>query len=252
MLKLQNVSKSFLSDGQSLEIIKGITLEFAKPEVVAVVGPNGSGKTTLLKIIAGLEQPTSGEVWWHNRLLILAKPRLGYLFQNCSRSLFPWQTVRQHFAFARGLGPVTPAEGDQQINQLLRRLRLVEHQARYPYHLSGGMQQIVALGRALLLEPELFLLDEPFGALDYHTSIKLQELFAEVWEERPVPTLLVTHTVDEAIYLADRIVLLSPGPSTILKEFFVNLPHPRRFEHRHDPVFLNLRQEILESMRGFL
>ncbi len=252
MLRLEQVAKEMVEPGQASPVIKEISLELNKPEVVALVGPNGSGKTTLLNMIAGLDSATSGTILWKDQSIEQIKPRVGFLFQNYQQSLFPWQTVTEHLAFALRHQPYSAGHKQRLISTFLTQLKLTEHQAKYPYELSGGMQQLVALGRVLLFEPELLIFDEPFAALDYHTAIKIQEFFAEWWEEHPVPALLVTHTLDEAIYLADRIIVISERPSRIVAEFTVDLPRPRRFEHRHHPHFLDVRQQLLHTMRSFL
>lgn len=226
MLKIINLTKNY----GATAILDGVSFALPKGEIVALLGPNGSGKTTLLKILAGLERADGGVIE-----RVAGKTHLelniSLIFQNHKESLLPWKTVRQNIEFVLMASPsrirdevgiLTVKRQNEQANlqvveSLLDELCLREHANKYPYHLSGGLSQLTALARALATRPDILLLDEPFAALDYHTSIKLQEHFLQVLKKYGITAVLVTHSVDEALKMASRIVVLSRAPARVAR-----------------------------------
>jgi len=214
----------------------------AAGEMVALLGPSGCGKSTLLRLVAGLDKPTSGELRVGNELISGPSADRGLMFQD--PNLFPWLTVRRNVQaglVARGV----LREKRGEVDEFLRLTGLEKFAEAYPHQLSGGMAQRAALARALVNHPKVLLLDEPLGALDAFTRMRMQDEVLRIWEARGTTMLLVTHDIDEAIYMADRIVLMSPRPGRIERVIEVELPRPRQ---RNDEAFLHLRAKILEML----
>jgi NitT/TauT family transport system ATP-binding protein/sulfonate transport system ATP-binding protein len=242
-LLVREVIKVFATpDGGSLTALDRASLTLAAGELVSLVGPSGCGKSTLLRLLAGLDRPTSGE------LLIGAEPitgpsaERGLIFQD--PNLFPWLTVRgnvQAGLVARGV--LRQRRGE--VDELLRLVGLEAFAKVYPHQLSGGMAQRAALARALVNHPRVLLLDEPLGALDQFTRMRMQDEVLRLWQARGTTMLLVTHDIDEAIYMSDRIALMTPRPGRIERILDITLPRPRQ---RNSPQFLELRATILELL----
>jgi len=220
MLKIVGLRKSYAQTA----VLDGVSFELPNGEIVALLGPNGSGKSTILKILAGLESADGGIIELGGRFASCSPERneggkrpyvCSLIFQNHRESLLPWKTVRQNIEFVLELKRRDEALKAAIVEKLLDELCLREHQAKYPYHLSGGLSQLTALARALATQPDILLLDEPFAALDYHTSIKLQKHFLEVLKKYGITAVLVTHSVDEALKMASRIVILSRAPARV-------------------------------------
>lgn len=238
MIELKAVSKQYGSQ----PILEGISFSIGAGEIVALMGPNGCGKSTLLKMLAGFEAPTAGTI---SRP---ARP-VGVVFQNVIESLFPWQTVEGHVNMAARAARSTAPERREEI---LAMLGLTKYRNKYPYELSGGLSQLTAIARAVAQEPELFLLDEPFAALDYYTSLLVVERLIDLLAARPMTTVLVTHTLEQAILLADRIIIISPGPGKIVGEVKVPLPRPRRGKIVGTPEFDIIYRDAFQYLQGFL
>ncbi|HXD00575.1 MAG TPA: ABC transporter ATP-binding protein [Verrucomicrobiae bacterium] len=244
-LRARDVCKSFPAPGNPgvrTLALAGVSLSIEAGELVSLVGPSGCGKSTLLRLIAGLDFPDSGE------LLVGAGPipgpsaERGLVFQD--PNLFPWLTVRRNIEaglVARGV----LHEKRQEVDEFMRLVGLESFANAYPHHLSGGMAQRVALARALINHPKVLLLDEPLGALDAFTRMKMQDEVLRLWQARRTTMLLVTHDIDEAIYMSDRIVIMSPRPGRIEQIIPVTLDRPRQ---RNSPEFLHLRGDILEQL----
>jgi nitrate/nitrite transport system ATP-binding protein len=245
-LELRNVCKSYAQDGGNLEVLKDINLTMAEGEFVAVVGFSGSGKTTLIATIAGLETPDSGQVLFKGQPVHEAGPDRAVVFQNYS--LMPWLSVNGNVALAVDAvhGRWSAAQRAEQVRRYISMVGLAHAAERRPAELSGGMRQRVAVARALSMQPDLLLLDEPLSALDALTRGKLQDEIEEIWERERKTVILVTNDVDEALLLADRIIALTPGPGASFgREFKVALPRPRdRKAVNHDSAFKRLRVEI--------
>lgn len=249
-LSLSGILKVFGSGSSETIAIGHVDLEVREGEFLVVVGPSGCGKSTLLQIAAGLAQPSGGRVQFEGKAVHAPPPGIVYLFQQYSKSLFPWRTVKANVAFAvehlPGWNRRTVAEHSHQHLQMVG---LAEFGERYPWQLSGGMQQRVAIARALAARPRVLLMDEPFSSVDALTRMELHSMILDLWEQQRFTAVLVTHDVDEAVFLADRIAVLSTRPSTIRRTIETELPRPRDgITTRELPRFLELRHLLLEML----
>ncbi len=225
-LEVDRVSKRYPADqGEGIEALREISLEVPEGEFVCILGPSGCGKTTLLRIIAGLEAPTAGEVRVDGVPVTGPTPRLGMIFQDYS--LYPWRRVIENVAFGLELAGTGKAERLERAREYLDLVGLSAFADAFPYELSGGMRQRVAVARALATDPAVVLMDEPFGALDAQTRNAMQLELLEIWARTRKTVLFVTHSVDEAVFLADRIVVLSARPGTVREVVEVCDPRPR-------------------------
>jgi NitT/TauT family transport system ATP-binding protein len=254
MFRLEGVAKSYGGKhGRLTEALDSIDIEVKRGEFLAIVGPSGGGKSTLLQIIAGLTPASSGRVMLDGRPVTAPPPEAIYLFQQYSKSLFPWRTVGANVLFAFERRPdLSLREKRERARDYLAMVGLADFFDHYPWQLSGGMQQRVAIARALAAAPRALLMDEPFSAVDALTRLELQSLILDIWDKaEDLTVVLVTHDVDEAVYLADRVAVLSRRPSQIVRIFEPNLPRPRRaVETREDPIFLRYRHELLNLLLG--
>jgi NitT/TauT family transport system ATP-binding protein/sulfonate transport system ATP-binding protein len=242
-LRLRDVCKAFRGpDGAEVVALDRVTLDVAAGEMVALIGPSGCGKSTLLRMLAGLDRPTSGSLWVGSQPIEGPGAERGLMFQD--PSLFPWKTVRRNIE----TGPAARGvlrQHRREVDDYLRLTGLTPFADSYPHQLSGGMAQRAALARALINHPKVLLLDEPLGALDQFTRMKMQDEVVRIWRTRRTTMVLVTHDIDEALYMCDRIVVMTPRPGRIERVMDVPLERPR---HRNDARFLELRAEILEMM----
>ena len=233
-VSLRNLSKSFTRKGKELSVIKDVNLDIKSGEIVALLGPSGCGKSTLLRLIAGLEQPTSGEVTIDERKIVGLDDRCSIVFQE--PRLLPWRTIVENVELGlRG------RKDNGKALQLLAEVGLGDFAACLPRQVSGGMAQRAALSRALISEPQVLLLDEPLAALDALTRLQMQDLLSQLVATTGVTIILVTHDIDEALYLADRIVVLGERGQGIKRTFELNLPHPR---DRKDAAVASVRTEL--------
>ena len=230
---IDNVSKVFDSDGRNMVALQDIDLEIPRGQFVCLLGPSGCGKSTLLNAIAGFAPPTSG------RIVADGVPERGMVFQEYA--LFPWMTVEQNVGFGLEIKGMARAEIAQRVAGLLRLLSLEDFAKRYPKDLSGGMRQRVAIARVLALDSPILLMDEPFGALDALTRRNLQDELLRLWAELKKTVIFVTHSIEEAIYLADRIVVMTYRPGTIKRDMLVDLP---RLRDPAAPEFNALKREL--------
>ncbi len=240
--RAEAVSHAYEIDGRRLDVLAGIDLTVAPGEFVALLGPSGCGKSTLLRLAAGLEQPRQGRVLEDGAPIAEPDPSRILVFQD--PTLFPWRTVWKNVATgleARGLLP----RERHRVDQALALVKLEAFAKAYPHQLSGGMAQRVAIARALVNDPKLLLLDEPFGKLDSLTRLTMQNELLALWKRSGFTALLVTHDVEEALLLADRVIVLSDRPARIVAELTVDKPHPRR---RDDADLVHLRAEILAKL----
>jgi sulfonate transport system ATP-binding protein len=243
-VRLRRVSKQFrAAGGGKVYALSSIDLEPTSGEVVALVGQSGCGKSTFLRLVAGLEAPTSGEITLGGQSISGPDPRCAMVFQE--HRLFPWLTVAENVAF--GLRDVARDEQRERVDEHLASVGLSGFERAYPHQLSGGMAQRVALARALARRPAVLLLDEPFAALDAFTKVKLQEELGHLRERARPTTLLVTHDIEEAVFLADRIVVLSERPGSIRAELTVDLARPR---DRTSSAFAWWRRRVLRELSG--
>jgi NitT/TauT family transport system ATP-binding protein len=245
LLEIKDVSKLFLSDGKQMEALHEINLSIGENEFVCFIGPSGCGKTTLLRIIAGLEAPSIGTAYLEGQPIRGPGPERGMVFQEYS--LFPWRTVLENVEFGPELRGVPKAEREERSRQYLKLVGLDKFEHRYPHELSGGMKQRVAIARALVNDPKALLMDEPFGALDAQTRNIMQSELLRIWEEEKKTIVFITHSVDEAIYLADRIVIMSARPGRIKDIISIDLPRPRM---RTCQNVNEIRARILDDLRS--
>ena len=233
------VNKVFKSDDREVGALKDLNLDIPDGQFVCLLGPSGCGKSTLLNAIAGFALPSSGSITTNGKLVAEPGPDRGMVFQEYA--LFPWMTVEQNVAFGLEIKGVAKAEIQARVTQLLDKLGLIDFRSRFPKDLSGGMRQRVAIARVLALDSPIMLMDEPFGALDALTRRNLQDELLRIWDEFKKTIVFVTHSIEEAIYLADRIVVMTYRPGTIKRDITVTLP---RLRDPADPEFNALKREL--------
>ena len=238
---IKNVDRIYTdAEGAKVEALHDVDLDIKAGEFISIIGPSGCGKTTLLRLIAGLDKAQSGELSIDDEPIKDVDPERGYVFQQ--GSLFPWLTVEDNIAYGLKARKVYK-KNKANIGKYISMVGLEGFERSYPHQISGGMAQRVAIARALINEPKALLLDEPMGALDSFTRADLQDKLLELWKDNATTMILVTHDIDEAIYLSDRIVIMTPRPGKISKIIDVDLPRPR---HRGGVEFLAMRKHILE------
>jgi NitT/TauT family transport system ATP-binding protein len=249
MIALNGISKTYLSRlGETVMALSSIDLSIDEKEFVTLLGPSGCGKSTLLKIIIGLIPPTTGYVTIHNQEVIKPRRDVGMVFQQSL--LLPWRNVLDNV-----LLPIEILRKDRLVyrtaaQDLLRLVGLADFERKFPRELSGGMQQRVSICRALVHDPSILLMDEPFGSLDALTREELGIELTEIWEKRKKTVVFVTHSINEAVYLADRVVILTPRPGTIAKIISVPLPRPRNVSMQSSTTFRHLVDEIRTLIFG--
>jgi NitT/TauT family transport system ATP-binding protein len=246
-LELRKVAKDYTVRGRTIRALDGIDLEVSRGDFVCVVGASGSGKSTLLSLVAGLIAPTEGEVVLDGVLVTGPGPDRGLVFQ--AGALYPWRSVERNVSFGLELLPIDAAERGRRVDWYLAETGLAAVRKSLPRQLSGGQQQRVAIARALACEPEVLLLDEPFGALDVQTKEDMQVLIRQVWADTGTTVLMVTHDVEEAVFLGGRVVVLASDPGRIAADVVVDLPSDRGLGVKRDPAFLALRAQIEDLVR---
>jgi NitT/TauT family transport system ATP-binding protein len=241
-LRIEAVSRVFpgVRGGPPTRALERTDLEVQDNDFICILGPSGCGKSTLLRIVAGLDQPTTGRVLLDGQAVERAGPDRGMVFQ--SYTLFPWLTVRDNILFGSRSTP-------EKAEKLIARIGLRGFENHYPKMLSGGMQQRTALARALANDPKILLLDEPFGALDNQTRALMQELLLGIWETDRKTVLFVTHDIDEAIFMANRVAVMSARPGRIKSEARIELPHPRHYTMKTSPEFSAYKARLTEEIR---
>jgi NitT/TauT family transport system ATP-binding protein len=231
--------------------VDGISLKAARGEIVSIVGPSGCGKSTVLRCIAGLQRPTSGTITIDGVIATGVPERLGVVFQDYSRSLYPWLTNRDNVALPLRHAQRTRARRREIALRALASVGLSDTASRYPWQLSGGMQQRVAIARAIACDPVLLLMDEPFGSVDAQTREDLEDLVLRLRRESGITMVLVTHDIDESVYTGDRVVVLTGAPGRVRADLAVQLPEPRdQITTRELPEFVHLRAEVGRLVRG--
>ena len=225
-----------------LQVFQDINLEFNEREIVTVVGPSGCGKTTLLRCIDGLMPVTEGEIRIEGDLITTPREGVAMVFQHFG--LFPWKTVAQNVGYGLKLAGVSKAEIDEKVPYFIKLVGLEGFETVFPYQLSGGMQQRCGLARALAMEPSVLLMDEPFAAVDAQTREILQFELLKIWEMRPMTMVFVTHSIEEAVLMGDRVVVLKGRPSSVFEIIDVNLPAPRDRSTLAHPRFSELREHV--------
>ncbi len=241
ILEIKGVNRIYKDEENLVNALRDINLSVQRGEFVSIIGSSGCGKTTLLRLIAGLDQPQSGELFLNGERITEPSPSRGYVFQQ--GGLFQWLTVEQNIASGLKARHVYK-QNKHKVAEYISLIGLDGFEKSYPHQISGGMAQRVAIARALINDPDLLLLDEPMGALDSFTRADIQDKLLELRKSNDATMILVTHDVDEAIYLSDRIVIMTPRPGKISEIMEVNIPHPR---HRGGTEFLAMRRNILEK-----
>ena len=252
MVEIQRVSKSFqktVKDNTAeIKALAEINLSIRENEFISIIGPSGCGKTTLLKIIDGLIPHDSGQILINGKRISAPGPDRAVVFQTFA--LLPWRTVLANVEFSLELSRVAKEERTAVARDYLKRVGLEEFENHYPHELSGGMQQRAGLARALAVNPMILLMDEPFGSVDAQTRQLLQEELLQLWQRERKTVIFITHSMDEAVYLSDRVVIMTPRPGQVAEILDVPLPRPRiADEVRRDPKFVDLTNYIWESLK---
>lgn len=252
MLEISNLGKMYGQGRDAVHAVGSIGLSTRQGEFLSVVGPSGCGKTTLLQCVAGLIAPSSGTVRFAGRPVEGPPEGLAVVFQDYSRSLFPWMSVLGNIQAALVTKPINRSERRDRSQDALAMVGLDGMGALYPWQLSGGMQQRVAIARALVTSPALLVMDEPFASVDAQMRIQLEDLLLSLWAKQQATILFVTHDIDEAAYMSDRILVLSPRPSRVLKEIVVDMERPRhQILTKASAHFHAIRAEILDMMQSW-
>ena len=245
-ISVRDVRKEFDLGKEVFTALDGVSLDIADNEFITVVGPSGCGKSTLMNILAGLEQPPSGEALVDGRTVSGPGPDRGVIFQQYA--LFPWLTVRQNVEFGLKTAKVPKAERRERAQHFIDVVGLSDFADALPKMLSGGMRQRCAIARAYAVNPSILLMDEPFGALDALTRVKLQEQLLDTWSREQRTVMFITHDVDEAVFLANRVVVMAARPGRIYDVIDVDLPYPRTEEFRLSAQFAELRNRVWHSV----
>ncbi len=230
----------------ALEVFKGIDFEVGDHEIVTIVGPSGCGKTTLLRCIDGLIPLDAGEIWVNNQKIDAPIAGVAMVFQHFG--LFPWKTVYDNVAYGLRMAGASKAEIAARVPNFINLVGLAGFEKAYPYQMSGGMQQRCGLARALAVEPSVLLMDEPFAAVDAQTREILQFELLRIWEQRPTTMIFVTHSIEEAVLMGDRVFVLRGRPSNIKEIIEVDLPHPRTRDTLAEPRFAELRERVWRTL----
>jgi NitT/TauT family transport system ATP-binding protein len=246
-LEVNHVTKQFPAKRGPLVALEDISLRVESGELVCAVGASGSGKSTLLRLIAGLDTPTRGQILIDGAKVIGPGSDRGMVFQKYS--LYPWLTVAENISFGLQLQNKSAAQIQEAVRYYLNVVGLTQFSQAYPRELSGGMQQRVAIARSLANQPQILLMDEPFGALDIQTKEMMQEFLLQLWQETKTTILMITHDVEEAVFLAERIYVLSAHPGTILKELTITLPDHADHGIKRHPTFRDYCDQIMDLMR---
>jgi NitT/TauT family transport system ATP-binding protein len=250
MLKVTNLRKVYGSGDTAVEAIADLSFEVKKGEFVCIVGPSGAGKTTLLKSISGLMAPTSGEVELVGEKVQGPPEQMALVFQDYSRSLYPWMKVGENVAFPLRRKKMSKAERKEAVEHAVESVGLASSIDKYPWQLSGGMQQRVAIARGLAYQPEILLMDEPFASVDAQTRSDLEDLVLKLRHDYGITILFVTHDIDESVYLADRVVILSQRPTVVQEVLEVPLPRPRdQVATKELPEFAQLRAHVYRAIK---
>ncbi|WP_262057480.1 ABC transporter ATP-binding protein [Streptomyces sp. STR69] len=251
LLDVCGLNKVYEGSGRRVEAVRDLTFTVDAGELVCLVGPSGCGKTTLLKCMGGLLTPTAGEVLLSGRKVSGPPPGMAFVFQEYGRSLFPWMRVGENIELPLKQKDLSRSRRRELVADALESVGLTDAAGAYPWQLSGGMQQRVAIARALAYEPEVLLMDEPFAAVDAQTRADLEDLVRGLWRERGITILFVTHDIDEAVYLGERVVVLSASPTVVQEQLKVDLPVERDQLHtRVAPRFAELRTHVYEQIQA--
>mgnify|MGYP001068705418 CR=1 FL=1 len=249
-LSVQGLSKAYATKKGSVPIIGDLTFEVRVGEVACIVGPSGIGKTTLLKCLAGLQDSSSGSIRLDGEEIDGPPREMALVFQDYTQSLMPWLTVDKNVRLPLKRLKLPPAEREERIRSALVAVGLADAGSKYPWQLSGGMQQRVAIARAIAYRPEILVMDEPFASVDAQTRFDLEDLCLKIRDEFGMTILLVTHDIDEAVYLSDRVIVLGERPARVTEVIGIDLDFPRdQVKTRSEPSFAQIRTRVLELIR---
>ncbi|MBC6457206.1 ABC transporter ATP-binding protein [Actinomadura sp. HBU206391] len=249
MLEVSRLRKVYGPDPQAAPAIADVTFSVADREFVCILGSSGCGKSTLLRCLSGLIPSTSGEIVLHGEKVVAPPKDMAFVFQDYSRSLLPWMTVARNVSFPLRYKGVSKQDAQKATEEALEAVGLSGRQKRYPWQLSGGMQQRVAIARALAYRPKILLMDEPFASLDAQTRFDLEDLLLDIWRRFDVTVLFITHDIDEAVYLADRVLVLE-APAKVALDVDVPLPRPRdQLKTKQLPEFAELRSRLFSAIQ---
>jgi len=250
-LEIRSLSVSYIREAAESTVIRDLSFEVSSGEIVAICGLSGIGKSTLVRTIAGLVNPSRGQVLIDSQVISGPVENLGFVTQDYSRSLFPWLSVEKNLALPFKGKQINKLERQRRIEEVLEEVGLTGSARQFPWQLSGGMQQRVAIARALVMKPKLLILDEPFASVDVYVRLELEDLVSDLVLSHGTTTLLVTHDVEEAIYMADRVLVLSGTPAQLSTAIDVQLKRPRiQVETRSNPAFIKLRDQLHASIRS--
>jgi NitT/TauT family transport system ATP-binding protein len=245
-LTVDNLAVTFPDGNGGLRVLDGLSFSVAPQEFVCVIGPSGGGKSTLLRVLAGLVPPTSGEVTFANLARAAEKPCLGLVFQQAN--LMPWRNVRDNISLPLELQGMSRNASRARVQELIELVGLQGFEDAWPGELSGGMAQRVAIARSLMQDPDMLLLDEPFGSLDALTRERMGSELLRIWQARRKTVLMVTHSISEALFLSDRVLVLTPRPARISLDLPVDLPRPRQEEMRYTQHFGELARQLRQAI----
>lgn len=250
-ISICNVTMDYPSPEGVKHVLSNVSYDVTEGHYVSIVGPSGVGKTTLLRLLTGLAQPTSGEIVVQGKPLTGAPDRLAVVLQDYTRSLMPWLTVEKNIALPLRNSKLSKSEVKERIAESLIEVGLEGSERAYPWQLSGGMQQRVSIARALAVRPRILVMDEPFASVDAQTRFDLEDLVLKVRDDFHITTIMVTHDIDEAVYLSDDVVVLYGKPAVVSDVIAVDLPFPRsQVETRNNPRFAEIRTRVYERVRG--
>ncbi len=251
MVEVARLRKVYETAQRTIEAIRDVSFTVGARELVCLIGPSGAGKTTLLKCIAGLLTPTGGRVILEGQPVIEPPARMAVVFQEYSRSLFPWMSVRENVELPLKRKPLSAEQRHRLVDEALAAVDLADVHRAYPWQLSGGMQQRVAIARAVAYEPHVMLMDEPFAAVDAQTRADLEDLIRRLWHKMGITVLFVTHDIDESVYLGQRVLVLSSSPTVIMENLVIDLPDERsQLETRSLPRFGELRKHLYAQIQA--
>lgn len=243
-IEVKNLYKTYTnSDGEQTNALENISLKIQDGEFVCIVGPSGCGKSTLLEIVAGLLDRSSGEILLDGLPVTGTSRDIGVVFQDAS--LFPWRTIKRNIAFGMEVSKVPKTEQEERLQKYIKLMNLSGFENKYPSQLSGGMRQRASIARALVMNPKVILMDEPFSAVDHLTRCTLQDELIRLRQDEKKTLLFITHDLNEAVYLADRVILLTPRPGKIQQEYKIALPHPR---NRDDAYLTHTAAQIMTDI----
>lgn len=248
LIEMKQINKVFTSnDGDDITVLENINLTINKGEIYCLLGPSGCGKSTILKLLAGFDSPTHGKIYANHNEVKNVAPDRAVVFQ--TPNLFPWLTVYENITFGLKMKKLPATEIKEKTETFIKAVGLTGYEQHYPYQLSGGMQQRVSIARALVNDPTILLMDEPFAALDAQTRLLMQELVMKVWEEFHTTILFITHDIDEAIFLGNKIGVMSRNPGKITEEHVINIPRPRSLEVVTTNEFTSIKSSILTRLQ---